>query len=98
MFEGCPIIFVPLDGTETAAGARDKVLAALLAAGYTAFINGDGKLEVTMDCDGTLPGGLDEVGLSGGLPMPLGVIICPPELPVGVEDRSWGRVKDGYRR
>lgn len=97
MFEGCPIILVPLDGTETATGARDKVLAALLAAGYTAFINGDGKLEVTMDCDGTLPGGVDEVGLGGGLPMPLGVIICPPELPVGVEDRSWGRVKDGYR-
>lgn len=96
-FEDCPIIFVALDGTETADDARDKVLAALVGAGYAAFINIDGKIEVDADCMGGLPKGIDEFGVSGGLPMALGIVVCPPDLPVPVEKRTWGSVKELFR-
>ncbi len=96
--EGCPIIFVPLDGTESAAVVRGKVLAALAAAGYTAFLNPDDKVEITGDCTGGLPTGVDEFGLVGGHPMDLGIEICPPpEEPTPYEPTTWGRVKSLYR-
>lgn len=98
MFEGCPLILVEFDGTETLDEALGKILAALGGAGYTAFINSDGKIEVTEDCDGDLPTGVDEFGLVGGLPMPLGIEICPtPDPTVGVEIESWGSIKSKYQ-
>jgi hypothetical protein len=96
-FEGCPAISVPLDGTETADQARDKVLAALLAAGYSASIGTDGRIVVDADCSGTYPAGTDELGLSGGSPMHLGIGSCPPPGPVGVSERTWGTLKNLYR-
>ena len=96
MFEGCPLILVPLDGTETADEARDKVLAALLGMGYTAFINPAGKLEVCTDCKGKTPIAVSEFGLVGGLPMLLGVVTCPEFPPVPVRDETWGSLKYLY--
>jgi hypothetical protein len=96
-FIGCPPIFVPLTGTETAADVQALLLAALQAAGYTAFINGDGDIEVTTDCTGNPPLGVDEFGLQGGIPMSLELEIGPrPSGPIGVEERSWGAVKSLY--
>jgi hypothetical protein len=96
-FEGCPIVIAVLDGTETADEVRDALLAALLDAGHTAFINEDGKIEVAEDCTGMTPIGVDEFGMSGGAPMDLGIVICPPPLPpVPVNEASWGELKGRY--
>lgn len=95
-FIGCPPVSVPLDGTESPADVRAKLLAALLAAGYTAFINSDGEVEVLTDCTGGAPLGVDEYGLAGGAPMALGLAACPPVPPVGVQTRTWGQIKSLY--
>ncbi len=98
MVEGCPLIAVALDGTETAAEVRAKVVAALLLAGYTAFINDEDKVEITGDCGGALPTGIDEFGLTGGVPMDLGVEICPPpDDPTATEETTWGAFKERWR-
>lgn len=98
MFEGCPLISIPLDGTETPADVRAELLAALVAEGYVAFINEEAKLEVTGDCVGELPTGVDEFGLTGGPPMPLGILICPPpDEPSATSETSWGAVKGQWR-
>lgn len=98
MVEGCPLIAVALDGTETAAEVRAKVVAALLLVGYTAFINDEDKVEITGDCDGDLPTGIDEFGLTGGVPMDLGIEICPPpDDPTPTEETNWGTLKELWR-
>ena len=96
-FEGCPPISVVLDGTESATAARDKVLAALLAAGYSAHIGPDGRIVVDTDCIGLYPVGIDEYGLSGGAPMHLGMGSCPPPAPTETRTGTWGALKSLYR-
>ena len=96
-FVGCPPISVMLDGTETAAMVKDKLLAALVAAGYLAYINSDGEIEVLADCTGGPPLGVEEFGLAGGAPMSLGLGVCPPPPPTPVLKRSWGELKTLYR-
>ena len=97
MFEGCPLVTVPVPPGAPADLVRDAVLAALLAEGYTAEINADGKLEVTGDCTGMEPTGVDEFGVVGGLPMDLGIVICPPPLtPVPNVPGSWGAIKSFF--
>jgi len=99
ILEGCPLVDVPLDGDETAAEVRAELLAALLLAGYSAFLNDDGKVEIVGDCMGELPMGVDEFGLSGGLPMAQGIlVVCPPDDPVPFEDTTWGAVKASWGR
>jgi len=98
VLEGCDAVLVPLDGTETPAAARAKVLSALLIAGYDAFLNDDDKIEIIGDCTGEEPTGVDEFGLAGGVPMPLGISICPlPTEPTGERPITWSRVKAGRR-
>lgn len=96
-FEGCPAISVPLDGTESATTARDKLLAALLAAGYDAHVGPDGRIVVDADCHGTFPDGTDEYGLAGGDPMHLGIGSCPPPDVTGTHGGTWGALKSIYR-
>lgn len=95
-FIGCPPISVVLDGTESVFDVKAKLLAALLAAGYTAFINSDCEVEVLTDCTGGAPLGVEEFGLAGGVPMALSLGACPPSPPVGVDTRTWGQIKALY--
>jgi hypothetical protein len=98
ILEGCLLVAVMLDGDETAAEVRAELLAALLGAGYSAFINADDKVEITEDCTGELPLGVDEFGLTGGLPMPQGIVVCPPpDDPVPWQPASWGMLKGRFR-
>jgi hypothetical protein len=92
-FIGCAPISVMLTGTETAADVKSLLLAALLGAGYTAFINASCEVEVLTACAGP-PLGVEEFGLGGGAPMALGLGACPPFMPpVGVRPSSWGAIK-----
>jgi len=97
-FIGCPPVSLALTGTESAADVRALLMAALLAAGYSAFINSDGEVEVLLDCNGLPPLGVEEYGLAGGVPMALGLGVCPPAGPVGATPVLWGEVKALYRR
>jgi hypothetical protein len=94
---GCPMLIVPLDGTETAAGVAAKVLAALLAAGYAAHIDADGRVVIDLDCTGHPPTGIDEYGLVGGLPMSLDMGSVPPDRPTPARHGTWGAIKTLYR-
>lgn len=96
-FAGCPIVIVHLLGTESAAGVRDKVLAALLAAGYAAHVGTDGSVVVDADCHGSTPLGIDEYGVVGGLPMRLDMGSVPRPVPTEVHRSTWGSVKASYR-
>jgi len=96
ILEGCGLVSVDLDGDETAAEVRAELVAALLTEGYTAFVNENDKIEITGDCDGELPLGVDEFGLTGGLPMAQGIVVCPPEEPVGAAHSTWGAIKRRY--
>jgi hypothetical protein len=98
ILEGCPSIAVALVGDETAAEVRAKLLDALLDAGYIASLTAEGKILITGDCTGEPPLGVDEFGLTGGLPMPQGINICPPEEPVDAFPASWGGLKSRPRR
>jgi hypothetical protein len=95
-FIGCPPVIVPLAGGESPDTVKLLVLAALSGAGFTAFINADGDVEVTFDCTGAPPLGVDEFGLAGGVAMDLGLVVCPPPPPIGTEERSWGELKGLY--
>jgi len=94
---GCPFVIVSLDGTETAAVVAAKVLAALLAAGYVAHIDADGRVVIDLDCTGHPPTGIDEYGLAGGLPMPLDIGSLPPDRATPARHGTWGAIKTLYR-
>jgi hypothetical protein len=97
-FIGCPPIPVPLDGTETPAIVAAKILAALIAAGYSAFINPAGQVEVIADCTGAAPLGVEEFGPAGGAPMALELEVCPPDEPLRTRRSTWGGIKALYAK
>lgn len=98
VFEGCPPVFVGLPPGLSCDEVADAIVAALTVAGFSAFKNAEGKVEVHEDCTGELPTGIDEFGLAGGISMGLGVVVCPPPgIPVPVERDTWGGIKHKYQ-